>query len=183
MPRTESIRKKDPGSQALAYSRPLDFLSLHTPITHVLSNSGWFCLRAFKLSIPSAFKVLSPEFHMASSSSPFRSKPNNLLSARPCLSPSVMPFDFLPYHPLQCSHTVFSMAFVNVEIILLVVLIFFAPHPTLYESQLSPAFEDLLAHGKSFINASRGQLPQVLLGPGFSFPHLLLLLNKAFLTS
>lgn len=31
-----------------------DFHSLHSPITHPLSNAGCFCLRAFKLPIPSA---------------------------------------------------------------------------------------------------------------------------------
>lgn len=52
---------------------PVDFVSLRVPITHVLSSSGCFCLRAVKVPIPSALKVLSPEFHMASSSSLFGS--------------------------------------------------------------------------------------------------------------
>ena len=34
----------------------------HVPNTHVLSTSGWFCLKAFKLPISSALKVPSSDF-------------------------------------------------------------------------------------------------------------------------
>lgn len=67
-----------PALSLQATGRPAAHALTHplcSPITQALSNS---CLSTCKVSIPSAFKVPSPEFHVASSSSPCWSYPKNI---------------------------------------------------------------------------------------------------------
>lgn len=86
-----------------AYSHPeghlSDFPSLHAPVTPLLNSEGSLCLGAFKLSISSALNVLSPGFHMASSSSAFRPRPYSFPFSRP---------NALVYKAHYSSHIIFS---------------------------------------------------------------------------